>query len=262
MIDNSFDGIRLEKEQKELLFKIVEASRNLPNGKRSEFFVIRGSGNTWLQHGGLLNKEIEFYYNDLEVLNRYGLLQVTHNNQYGIVRFDIHPSGIDCYKHLKKHLEEPIDRIEEEFRNYLDKADFRTEYPESYGKWSEAESLLWESDSNQQLTTIGHLCREAMIEYIDNLVKQINPPDADSNKSSTKNRLKSILKYKAHKLGKTENFFLEALYNFWESVSDLIQRQEHGAKKEREKLVWEDGRRLVFQTMVVMYEIDKALKRF
>jgi hypothetical protein len=39
-------------------------------------------------------------------------------------------------------------------------------------------------------------------------------------------------------------------------VSDLVQRQEHGSK-----LVAEDSRRLVFQTMLVMREIDLALSR-
>lgn len=262
MIDKSFDGIQLEKEQKELLFKIVEASRNLPSDKRSDFFITRSSAGDQLNHSGLPEGNIEIYYNDLAILERYGLIIVTIHNEYGIVRFDIDPLGYNYYKCLKGQSFQKIDRIETEIKNYINASEFQNKHPKPYEKWSEAESLLWESDSNQQLTTIGHLCRESMIEYIDNIVKQINPPDADSNKSSTKNRLKSILKYKAHKLGKTENFFLEAIYNFWESVSNLIQRQEHGAKKEGEELVWEDGRRVVFQTMVIIYEIDKALKRF
>lgn len=48
---------------------------------------------------------------------------------------------------------------------------------------------------------------------------------------------------------------LDALVVYWGTVSDLIQRQEHGAQKEGEALRWEDGRRVVFQTAVVMFEI-------
>jgi hypothetical protein len=40
----------------------------------------------------------------------------------------------------------------------------------------------------------------------------------------------------------------------------LVQRQEHGAQKEVTPLTWEDARRVVFQTCVVMYEINRALK--
>jgi hypothetical protein len=38
-----------------------------------------------------------------------------------------------------------------------------------------------------------------------------------------------------------------------------VQRQEHGAQKEGRPLVWEDGRRVVFQTAIVMFELDRAL---
>lgn len=53
--------------------------------------------------------------------------------------------------------------------------------------------------------------------------------------------------------------FLEALLAYWGTVSDLANRQEHGATREGESLVAEDARRLVFQTMLVMYELDRAL---
>ena len=62
-------------------------------------------------------------------------------------------------------------------------------------------------------------------------------------------------------MGDTEKSFLEALLNFWRTVSELVQRQEHGGQKENEPLVWEDGRRVVFQTAMVMYEVDSSLSR-
>jgi hypothetical protein len=38
-----------------------------------------------------------------------------------------------------------------------------------------------------------------------------------------------------------------------------FKRQEHGGQKEGRPLTWEDARRVVFQTLIVMYEIDRAL---
>jgi hypothetical protein len=46
---------------------------------------------------------------------------------------------------------------------------------------------------------------------------------------------------------------------YWGTVNDLIQRQEHGAQREGGALAWEDGRRVVFQTAIVMFEIDRSL---
>jgi hypothetical protein len=53
---------------------------------------------------------------------------------------------------------------------------------------------------------------------------------------------------------------LDALLAYWGTTSDLAQRQEHGAQKEGEVLTWEDSRRLVFHTAIVMVEIDRTLK--
>lgn len=50
-----------------------------------------------------------------------------------------------------------------------------------------------------------------------------------------------------------------ALVDYWDSVSDLANRQEHRAAREGDALVAEDGRRLIFHTVVVMFEIDRFL---
>lgn len=68
-----------------------------------------------------------------------------------------------------------------------------------------------------------------------------------------------MLDKKKSDLGGTEHEFLKAYISYWGTVNDLVQRQEHGAQKEGEKLIWEDGRRVVFNTMVLMYEVDGAI---
>jgi hypothetical protein len=52
---------------------------------------------------------------------------------------------------------------------------------------------------------------------------------------------------------------LAGLTDYWEALVDLVERQVHGAQKEGQALTWEDARRIVFQTMAVMYEVDRAL---
>ena len=53
---------------------------------------------------------------------------------------------------------------------------------------------------------------------------------------------------------------LDALLSYWGAVSDLTQRQEHGALKEGERLTWEDGRRLVFHVAQLMHDVDACLQ--
>jgi hypothetical protein len=124
---------------------------------------------------------------------------------------------------------------------------------------SEAAELLWKSDSQQQLTTIGHLCREAMQAFATGLVDQHQPSGVDTDRAHDVARIRSVLQQHAAKLGTTAAPFLDALLAYWGTVSDLVQRQEHGAQKESRSLIWEDGRRVVFQTAIVVFEVDRAL---
>ena len=64
---------------------------------------------------------------------------------------------------------------------------------------------------------------------------------------------------RADTLGDSKKAFLDALIAYWGTLSDLIQRQEHDSQKEGKPLVWEDARAVVFQTLIVMFEIDRNL---
>lgn len=68
-------------------------------------------------------------------------------------------------------------QIERTIRTYIDAYQFRNKYSSAYDKWSIAEELLWASDSEQQLTTIGHYCREALQEFSEVLINQFDLQD-------------------------------------------------------------------------------------
>ena len=256
----SFNNVLLEKEQEELVCKIVEAARNVPRENRREFIVLRSSAGDYLNHPGLPDSESKIYASDLQTLSGYGLIQVTATNRYGILRFDIHPSGYLYYKYLKGRSGEPIEHMEEAVRSYINSHEFQKEYPKAYEKWTEAEKLLWETDTSKQLTTIGHLCREAIQEFMDTLYGQIKPKGEKIPKNLTKKRLEKIIEARTKQVGESERKFLNLLINLWEVVNVLVQKQEHGAQKEKVQLVWKDARRVVFQTMMMMFEVSQSLK--
>src|SRR5690606_35819138 len=118
-------------------------------------------------------------------------------------------------------------------------------YSEAYRKWSAAEELLWGEVAQERLTDIGHLCREALQEFVTGLVEQYRPASIDQHKAHTKNRLRAVLATRQTAVGST---IADIILEFHEIVNALIQRQEHGAIKEGETLVWEDARRVVFMT--------------
>jgi hypothetical protein len=256
-VENQLNNILLEPEQEELLSLIVEAARNTPREKRQKFLVIRALGSEdYIIHPGIKKGENNIYYGDVEELGRQGLLAIGFGSA-GTPNFDVTSLGFRYYEHLKKKKGEAVQRIETIVREYLASTEFRAKYPEAFAKWSSAEDLLWQTDKQEQLTTIGHLCREALQAFVTSLVEHYQPLDVNTDKSKTVARLKSVLG--TAQLGTTKRAFLEALLLYWGTVNDLIQRQEHGASKDGEQLVWEDGRCVVFQTMMVMFEIAKTL---
>lgn len=251
-----FDDIILEPEQEELFMELVEIERSVPRKKRRKFMVSRTHDGDSIIHPGV-KKKIDFYFGDVEILADRGLLYMTPIGK-GSLAFDITPEGFCYYEYLKEKKGEPVQRVEEHTTQYLDKDVFKEKYPKAYEKWREAESLLWKSNSEKQLSIIGHLCREAVQEFIDEMFKAKKTlPTAP--KSKIKNRLKELIDSLQGEMGEAEENFLIALAKYWSCVSDLIQRQEHEASKEGKELVWEDGRRIVFHTAILIYEIDRSI---
>lgn len=196
---------------------------------------------------------------DIEYLVSCGLL-LGHALPHGF-RFDITPVGFSFYEEAKQQTGQPTQRVKSSIKTYFDSTDFQKVYSQAYIKWSEAESLLWRSDSLSQLTTIGHLCREAMQEFASACVERYRLSDIDKDKAHIIERLRAVLTHFSARLGHTEKPLYDALLVYWGTLSDLVQRQEHGAQKEGQQLIWEDGRRVVFQTAVVMFEVDRVLSR-
>ncbi|MFA5629719.1 MAG: hypothetical protein WC958_05700 [Dehalococcoidales bacterium] len=252
-----FDNIMLEREQEELLSMVVEASRNIPREQRQKFSVIRINGGLdFLRHPCIRKEDNEIYFGDVEELARQGLVALDSTPRHTPI-FDVTSLGFRYYEFLKTKRGEPVQHIETNIRKYLNSIAFRRKYPEALEKWELAEKLLWKSDTQKQITAIGHHCRETLQEFANYLVEYHKPLEVDHDKTRTIARLKAVLNSK--KFSEAKHEVLNALIAYWGTTSDLIQRQVHGGNREGEPLAWEDARCVVFQTMVLMFEVDRVL---
>ena len=249
--------LKLEKEQEDLLSSLVEAVRTTSRENRSNFSLIRMAAYDSIDHSGFPGGTKNIYIGDFNILNQEGFLAV--ENSQGVIFFDISPRGFEYYEWMKNRDGKPIKEVEDHITKYLDGDNFKRTYPIAYKKWKDSASKLWGGESAEQLTTIGHLCRESMQEFASALVELYRPQDVDTDRAHAKNRLKSVLNMNISQLGSTEKTFLDALVSYWDALNELVQRQEHGNQKLGSQLLWEDGRRLVFQTAIVMFEIDMSL---
>lgn len=254
-----FDDIVLEQEQIELLFSLIESLASVPREKRIKFGgTQKPDGTSIIFHGALPGHNISALLGDIEALDHAGLVNLT-NLGTGSFKFDVTPMGRKYYEIQRGKFGSPAERIEKQVKTYIEAENFRNTFPLAFEKWSTADSRLWASESLSELSVIGHLCREAMQEFVNVLVDKYQPVNVDTNKAHDIARLKSVLKHCSNTIPSTLLPFLESLISYWGTLNDLIQRQEHAGQKEGSTVDWEDARRVVFHTAVVFLEIDRTL---
>ena len=251
----NFENIILEPEQQDLFIRMVENVKSVPRENRSQMIEANSNDGTCL----IMPKgEITGYaYGDPDALATAGLLQMDYSSSGG-KRYTISPVGYQYYDWLMKQQGKPVERIEKQTFRYLEFEDFRKQFPDAYRKIKQAEEMLWPADKEEQFTTIGHLCRESVQDFADDLYTKVTGTAYDGPKTQTHNRIEALITEKCD--SKKVRKYLRALFDYWKAVGGLIQKQEHRAEKEKEQLTWEDSRRLVFQTVNVMVELDKAFE--
>ncbi len=259
-----YGSLVLSDEQKDLLTQLVERHKNVPKDKRERFYFVRtdsarpvptGAGEVRHSHA----KRFPASQDDIDHLISRGLLASSSDS--AILTFVLTPEGLIYFEKLKEEMGQQLHKSREQCTRIWTPPTFRGDIRRAYEKWAEAASLLWSADSARQFTTIGHLCREAIQTFATELVDQYKPPDVEADPARTKNRVRAVLDLHKDKLGRREKEFLDSLIAYWSASSDLIQRQEHGAQKSGQELIWEDGR-VVFQAASVMFEMDRCLSQF
>lgn len=252
--------VLLAKEQEEILIALVEAARSVPREGRYHFLVLRTDSSLQdsIQHPGLPNWHLQAHFGDLEVLHRKGQISITYGSS-GMPLIDVEPEGFQQFQLIRTREKQPVEGVEAAVRFFLDGNRLALEYPEAFRAWTEAEATLWSAESKEKFTAIGHSCREALQHFCSVLVSKYSPPNVAPNAAQTVARLKAVVMVRRECLPTSLAEFLDALIAYWGTVSDLAQRQEHGAQKEGDPLLWEDARRVVFQTAILMFEVDRAL---
>ena len=238
---------------------LVEASRSVPRNDRHPALIVESFGGTSLIHTGLAaigKSAYQPYVGDARELASRGLIRLELISQ-STYSAEATNEGVRYYEQMRAAKGQPVERVEIQMRNYLTADDFGRRHPASLAKWQQAESALWSTDSAREMTTIGHLCREAIQDFATEALGPDPDVNTDPNIQRTLNRMRAAIK--ARLTSDSVREFADALLSYWKAVNDLAQRQEHRASTEGQSLSWEDARRVVFHTLVVMHEIDRAL---
>lgn len=251
------DPSDLDPAQEQALALLVEATRRLPREARRPFYGARSatSHNLILIHPEVPEGHPGIYPGDLDELVSRGLVRRSMPGGRTWT-FEVTARGFRHYEELARRQGGAEKAIEQQTRSYIDSSGFRSRHSGAFAKWSEAERLLWGSDSDQSLTVVGHDCREAMQLFATSLLERYPSPDAPADPARTKSRVAAVVQGLASSSSSSRDLAVHLL-SYWSAVVESVQRQEHGAQKEGRHLLWEDARRVVFHTLFAMTELDR-----
>ena len=71
--------------------------------------------------------------------------------------------------------------------------------------------------------------------------------------------LSAVVEANRPRLGDSRCEFLASLFDYWRVLSRVVQPAENDALEPSELMRWEDGRRVVVFTALVMVEVDRSL---
>lgn len=252
---------RLEPEQDQLLATIVEMVRSVPRAERGSFLLLEMNGGDFLLMSGAATQPMVLA-SDVRMLARYGLLDSAPGGSKYSTPYDVTPEGFEYYERMKAAVAGPTEGIEDAVTRYLETPDFALRHRDSFAKWTQAADELWGTDSERDLTSVGHHVREAMQMFVSESVELYKVTGADADPTKTLNRMQAVIdQAKASpEVGEAEAAFLDAMSQYWRALNGIAQRQEHGGSKS-DPLDWEDARRLVFAAAFVMFELDRVTGR-
>ena len=228
----------LEPELEDLLATLVERHLSIADRGGRWFLTIgsMGAPDEILDGGGggMYAPKL-----DVEALVDAGYLRVRSYEQHGGIKFVVAPAGFERYEAQKRGAVEQVEAIAADVIRYIDGTAFRMAFPVAYGLWRSAADLLWDADSEQQLSTIGHKAREAMQAFANALVERDQPEGADSDPAKTINRLAAVVAARSGSLAVADKELLNGLVEYWRGLNSIAQRLEHGGPaKQGEPATW------------------------
>jgi hypothetical protein len=149
--------------------------------------------------------------------------------------------------------------VEDYLRAYLGDARFRAVHSSASERWSDASSALYDAACREDVLAAVERAREALREFSGALAADAPPSFATAATVGQPDALVAVLRMHRPRVGDMRGEFLESLLEYWRVLNDVVQRHENGAQDVAEPVRWEDARRVIVLTALVMVEVDRSL---
>jgi hypothetical protein len=136
---------------------------------------------------------------------------------------------------------------------------FSSTYPSAYECWWQATAILYGEGSTDSVLAAGRKAREALQEFARTVAEPLQPRASDPDSTrATVGRLRALTETYRSQLGDERCELLHALFDHWRALTDGLESHAHDEEMVSEPPRWEDARRVVILTALVMVEIDRS----
>lgn len=155
---------------------------------------------------------------------------------------------------------EDFERVEDYLCAYLDDQRFKSAYLAAYERWSDASAMLYRAGCKDNVLAAGQRARETIQAFARALGGSEERGAWDPRAcGAPPDGLSAVIETYRPRVGDARCDFLQSLFDYWRVLNDVIERQQHGGQEVEEPLRWEDARRIVVLTALVMVEIDRSI---
>jgi hypothetical protein len=159
-------------------------------------------------------------------------------------------------------------RIDDYLRAYLEDERFRSAHPLAFGRWLVAWEMLWCADTRAKVIVAAQRTPVAMQAFASSLLELCTPLAMDpqwpglladgSSRADQLDGLTRVVNAYREQLGEERSELLGGLLEHWQALLLGVRRHDDSSQPPAERLHWEDGRRVVLFTALVMVEFDRS----
>ena len=156
-----------------------------------------------------------------------------------------------------QHAVQDFENVEDYLRAYLADERFKSTYLRASELWSHAASTLYREGSKGEVLVAARKAREAMREFASALAEPHEPSSPDSTTAEA-DHLSSLIDAYRPRFGDSRCDLLQSLFQYWRVLDGVANGHGRDSRGGGEPLRWEDGRRIVVLTALVMVEVDRS----
>jgi hypothetical protein len=163
-----------------------------------------------------------------------------------------------AYYEAHQGAQHPAELLASQVRQYVDTSAMGA-YSEADAHLREAAKRLWAARRDADVKDVGDKCRDAVQAFAQTYYERFYPGAAEEPvpRDKTLDAVGKVFGHLQALRGEKDTSFADAMFEFWKALIGSVQKVVHGSEQRDRPLRWDDGRRIVLHTYLLIGELHR-----